>query len=208
MTALNSTTVFITWEPLPLHEANGIITGYTVNVSVTETQTLTQHIVPTTELTLSALHPYYTYTIVVSATTVKQGPFSMEYVVRTPPAGDTVYFLMLYRYHFGAIAPAGPPQSISADVLNATSVEFSWSAPLPEHQNGIVQSYTIIVLELETNSTKEMRQNYVHNSIVIHSLHPYYNYQFSVAAYTVALGPYENTVALTDQLGKQFTRFP
>ena len=87
VTALNSTTVFITWEPLPLHEANGIVTGYTVNVSVTETQTLNQHIVPTTELTLTALHPYYTYTIIVSATTVKPGPFSMEHVIRTPPAG-------------------------------------------------------------------------------------------------------------------------
>lgn len=92
VTALNSTTVFITWEPLPVHEANGIITGYTVNVSVTETQTQSQHIVPTTELTLSALHPYYTYTIVVSAATVKQGPFSIEYVVRTPPAGESIYF--------------------------------------------------------------------------------------------------------------------
>lgn len=109
---------------------------------------------------------------------------------------------MLYLYHFGAIAPTGPPQSITADVLNATSVDFSWNAPLAEHQNGIVQSYTIIVLELETNSTKEIHQNYLYNSIVIHSLHPYYNYQFSVAAYTVALGPYGNTVALTDQLGK------
>lgn len=113
--------------------------------------------------------------------------------------------ILLYALnYFGAIAPSGPPQSISADVLNATSVEFSWSAPLSEHQNGIVQSYTVIVLELETNSTKEMHQNYLHNSIVIHFLHPYYNYRFSVAAYTVALGPYGNTIALTDQLGKKF----
>ena len=91
MTALNSTTVFVTWEPLPLHEANGVITGYTVNVSVTETQTHSQHIVSTTELTLSTLHPYYTYTIIVSATTVKQGPFSMEHVIRTPAAGEMLF---------------------------------------------------------------------------------------------------------------------
>ena len=88
VTAANSTTVLISWEPPPTYEANGIITGYTVNVSITETQTQTQYIVTTTELTLTDLHPYYTYTIIVSASTVKPGPFSMEYSVTTPPAGE------------------------------------------------------------------------------------------------------------------------
>ena len=88
ITAANSTTVLINWEPPPTHEANGIITGYTVNVSITETQTQTQYIVSATELTLTDLHPYYTYTIIVSASTIKPGPFSMECTVITPPAGE------------------------------------------------------------------------------------------------------------------------
>ena len=60
-----------------------------------------------------------------------------------------------------------------------------------------------MVFELETNSTKVMHQTYLHSSIVISSLHPYYHYKFSVAAYTVALGPYGDITVLTDQHGKQ-----
>ena len=89
VTVVDSTTVFIDWEPPLPHEANGIITGYTVNVSVTETQTQTQYLVSnTTELMLTELHPYYTYTVIVSASTIKPGPFSMEHTVVTLPAGE------------------------------------------------------------------------------------------------------------------------
>ena len=103
---------------------------------------------------------------------------------------------------FSPVAPAGPPQNITADIINATSIELSWQLPQSEYQNGMVQSYFITVFELESNSTIVTHQYYLQNSIVISSLHPFYHYKLSVAAYTVALGPYGDTTVLTDQHGK------
>lgn len=82
-------------------------------------------------------------------------------------------------------------------------MQLFWTAPLDEHHNGVIESYTITVMEFETNSTKIVIQNFLHTSVVISSLHPYYNYQFSVAAHTVALGPSASTSTTTDQHGEQ-----
>ena len=88
VTVVDSRTVYISWNPPPADQINGVLTGYTVNVSVTDTQNQAEYHSSTTELTLSGLHPFYTYTFIVSAVTVAPGPFSMEYVITTPADGE------------------------------------------------------------------------------------------------------------------------
>ena len=99
-------------------------------------------------------------------------------------------------------APSGPPQSISGSVISSTSVQLSWSPPLSVHQNGLIQSYTILVFEQQTNTTVEEHQDFQENMIIITSLHPHYDYTLSVAAHTVTLGPYGSVTLMTSQDGR------
>ena len=81
-------------------------------------------------------------------------------------------------------------------------MELSWQPPPLNQQNGLIQSYTIIVLEVDTNTTKQIHQDFIQNSIVLTGLHPYYTYTVSVAAYTVGLGPATAITVTTEQDGR------
>lgn len=72
---------------------------------------------------------------------------------------------------------------------------LQWSPPGPEYQNGMVDSYLITVVEVETGVVK----NYTSQSTTyyISPLHPAYTYQCTVAAYTVGLGPFSNITVVT-----------
>ena len=98
-------------------------------------------------------------------------------------------------------APSGPPQSISGSVISSTSLQLSWSPPLSVHQNGLIQSYTILVFEQQTNTTIEKHQNFLQTTIVLNNLQPNYDYTLSVAAHTVALGPYGSVIIRTSEDG-------
>ena len=70
---------------------NGLLTEYVVSVSVTETGEQLQRRTAgdASSLTISSLHPDYTYTyIVAAATAVGRGPFSTAGSARTPEDGE------------------------------------------------------------------------------------------------------------------------
>ena len=79
---------------------------------------------------------------------------------------------------------------------------LSWQPPLVNDQNGLIQSYTLIILEMDTNTTKEEQQDFTQNVISLPSLHPYYLYKISIAANTVELGPFTTIFVQTKQSGK------
>ena len=81
-------------------------------------------------------------------------------------------------------------------------MELSWKPPPLDQQNGLIQSYTVVVFEVDTNTTQQIHQDYVQTSIVLTGLHPYYTYVVSVAAYTVGLGPATAITTTTEQDGK------
>ncbi len=82
-------------------------------------------------------------------------------------------------------APTAPPRNLTGDSINSTSIEIVWEEPKLSAQNGIISSYHIILTDLQSQKTKEYSRLGSHFDLVISSLHPYYNYQFSVAAGTV-----------------------
>ena len=87
------------------------------------------------------------------------------------------------------LVPTGPPQNISGFVISSTKIQLSWEPPVSELQNGPVQSYTITVFETNTNLTTQEHRDFLHSTIILTGLHPNYQYDLSVAAYTVGLGP-------------------
>lgn len=95
--------------------------------------------------------------------------------------------------HLSAV-PTFVPLNVVAESLNATNAFLSWDPPPPEHQNGVIEQYHITITVTETGEMLKHLSTY--NSTVIGQLHPFYTYMFSVAAETVAVGPYSSQISL------------
>ena len=88
VTALTSMSFILTWSSPPLPSQNGVIRGYRINV--TELETGRVQLLNSTDVSLSVtlLHPYYTYICQVSAFTVAYGPYSDGFRIITPQDGE------------------------------------------------------------------------------------------------------------------------
>ena len=110
----------------------------------------------------------------------------------------------VYYINMFLLAPSGPPEGISAVALGPRKIQINWNQPLPEEQNGIIRSYLVNVTVAETGQRIELTTN--STNITATNLHPFYHYHYSVAAVTVALGPYtEIHILQTPQDGKQMS---
>ena len=86
--------------------------------------------------------------------------------------------------------PSEPPRNVSVTATNATAVIVTWLPPLPEHRNGIILSYSLRVVGTHTGD--DLTFTVSSTSIVVPSLHPFYDYRFTVAAVTIAQGPFSD----------------
>lgn len=86
------------------------------------------------------------------------------------------------------LVPTGPPQNVLAQSANPTTLNLSWSPPVADRRNGLIQRYTISVTELETGALEQF--NTTAESFVVSGRHPFYRYSYVVAAETIGLGPY------------------
>lgn len=82
--AINSTAIFITWQ-LPLFEdRNGNITGYSIIVTETISNTSTTHYRNEIFAVIAFLHPYYEYVVQIAAETrVGRGPYGDTVTTQT-----------------------------------------------------------------------------------------------------------------------------
>ncbi|PIK36504.1 putative receptor-type tyrosine-protein phosphatase delta isoform X4, partial [Apostichopus japonicus] len=125
--AVSSDMITVSWEPPLYEERNGVITGYTVRMYAGDpTQSITNR-TSANSLTFSGLRPNTDYVVQVKAhTSVGGGPFTEEFMVRTPPE-----------------SPSTPPRDVTAVSSGDSSIEVSWKAPenIKEHATGY--SYVI-----------------------------------------------------------------
>ena len=86
--------------------------------------------------------------------------------------------------------PTGSPLNVTTTSVNATALLVTWVAPSADLQNGIIIQYRINLTESETGViTYFTVLNILQTTLT--DLHPYYNYQVTVAAsITIGLGPY------------------
>ena len=85
--------------------------------------------------------------------------------------------------------------------LNSKSILLSWEAPRMDLQNGIIRAYNVSILELETHQEQSFTLSGLDTFQVVNSLHPFYNYNCSVAAFTIARGPIGFTTIRTPPEG-------
>ena len=91
-------------------------------------------------------------------------------------------------------APTAAPLSVAVSILDPTTVSVSWNPPPLGFQNGIIRNYTIRYYEIQTNIVFTITSQ--NTSATIVSLHPYYNYSISIAAFTILTGPFSNSVVI------------
>ena len=97
--SLNSTHIYLMWEPPPTSQINGVIREYRLNVTEDVTGLVYQYtITPTSQhISVGPLHPYYFYHCSVGAVTVQPGPHTPLFTIRTEEDGEipTHY----YKHH-------------------------------------------------------------------------------------------------------------
>ena len=86
------------------------------------------------------------------------------------------------------LAPASSPIDVRTVAVLSDSFSLHWNPPLYEDQNGIIKHYIIHVIEVETGLVTQYT-SYT-SYLTLSSLHPAYTYVCSIAAFTVALGPF------------------
>jgi hypothetical protein len=177
VTGIGSHSLILAWDQPPAEHRNGRIRQYQVRLTETETGDILQLVSSTTQVNVSNLHPFYNYNCSIAAETITVGPFSDSISVQLDEYG-----------------PTDSPTDLNGEVIDSNSITLSWSPPSPEHRNGVVRKY--IVVAVETDTGNEYNWESVLTTITIHSLHPFYTYQFTVAAYTVQQGPFSYIVTL------------
>ena len=91
--AVSSRMFTLTWYPPNFEDRNGIIIGYTINLTNTRRNDTLLYSSNTTALTLSTLSPYTTYYCTVAArTSIGTGPFTAVLTLLTPQDGKKLYF--------------------------------------------------------------------------------------------------------------------
>ena len=83
--------------------------------------------------------------------------------------------------------PNAPPTKVRGYSLNSTSIFLSWNPPAIEHQNGIIHRYYINTTNIMSHNRETFITTVTH--FLLQKLEPNSSYSFTVAAYTVALGP-------------------
>ena len=98
--AVDPTTIIISWMPPLFIHQNGLIQSYRVHVNETNTGSVYNYSSTASNITVSQLHPYYTYSCAVSPVTVKPGPSSSPVYVTTHEDGKLRAINQVYTEYF------------------------------------------------------------------------------------------------------------
>ena len=204
VSAINSTSIDISWEPPARNLQNGYIVEYHVTVAETNTGSFVFSVITGTSLHLTSLHPYYIYACSVAAVTVGIGPYSDAIEITTDEAGElssininfyaiVIMFITIFMNSFIIIVPSGAPTNFFANPNSPFSAYLFWWPPRAEDQNGVILSYTINMTE---EGTEELTFYSSNLAIFINNLRPHVTYRCQIAAETsIGLGPFSSTIS-------------
>lgn len=161
-----------------------------------------------TEYTVESLEEYVSYNCTVQAqnsfgigpesnsvqfTTLQAGTSHLIlYAMPTHRVTNSVFHCMVINTYptYSLLAPSAPPQNVSVVALSPTKIQIAWSPPPAIDTNGVLIFYDVTVMELETGQQWELSST--QQQLNVTSLHPYYSYQCTVAAFTVSRGTYSS----------------
>ena len=100
--------------------------------------------------------------------------------------------------------PTSAPLGVRAIGTGSHSLVLTWDQPPAEHRNGRIRRYQVRLTEAETGDIFQLTSTTT--QVNISNLHPFYNYNCSVAAETIATGPFSDSISVQlDEYGKFFS---
>ena len=105
----------------------------------------------------------------------------------------SVYLRVKYTFEPHPV-PTGSPIELHSLSLDSRTLLLSWSPPLVEDRNGVTRMYIVNLTEEETGRKFHFETELI--TLNLTSMHPFYHYSWSVAAYTVGIGPYSNPLTV------------
>lgn len=72
------------------------------------------------------------------------------------------------------------------------SLLLAWEEVPLEHRNGRIRQYQVKLKEIETGNILQLHS--ISTQVNVTNLHPFYNYDCSVAAETIGLGPFSEDI--------------
>ncbi len=84
-------------------------------------------------------------------------------------------------------APSGPPTNFTTIVVNSTRIDLAWNPPNLQQHNGILRYYLVVIRSATHSRTINVSASQF--SIAINGLRPYTQYNCTVTAGTIGLGP-------------------
>ena len=91
-------------------------------------------------------------------------------------------------------APSAPPQNVTVVDVQSTFIMLTWSPPPEEAHNGEIIHYAVTAVEIQTNQSATTTST--NTAITLGNLHPFYDYDITVAAFTIGIGPPSNSVVV------------
>ena len=103
-------------------------------------------------------------------------------------------------------APTSAPVNFALIMAGTHSLTLSWEPPPFENRNGQIRQYQIQIEEIESGDILQRTSNTT--QATVSDLHPYYNYNCSVAAETISLGPFSTHISVQlNEYGKSIAFF-
>ena len=105
-----------------------------------------------------------------------------------------MHFCSLIKLTF--TVPSESPENFNGTIVSSYSISFYWNPPPKNHQNGVIISYQLRVMILETG----VNFNYTTSDVFIEvtGLTPFTTYSCIVAAETsIGLGPFTQEYLIT-----------
>ena len=106
--------------------------------------------------------------------------------------------MLVVNFSLCYTAPTAAPLNVTGEFNDSTSINISWSPPPFSDQNGNIVAYNITYQRTDSSDGGTIMISTSDRFITIPSLRPFTNYSVMVAAFTIAMGPFEQTIVQTD----------
>ena len=187
--------ITLTWDLPAPDKQNGIIIGFSINISSDDQNynnfsiLVTRH---SRQHSFGNLRPNTIYHCFIAAkTNIGIGPYT-GLSLKTLEDGKYMYCIPIVKTVF-LVAPVSAPNITFIQALDSSTVVIRWIPPVEESRNGQIRYYLVKIVR------NAMEKDVYENTTVavLVSLIPSYTYAFSVAAVTVKIGPFSNAIEIT-----------